>query len=221
MIKTELLKLLENIEDGADINEIILGNDEFKQSVQLDISKVTIDEFKKILEENQTIKGYNQSQIDSAVSKGVASYEEKTLPKKVEEELKKANNKDKTPEQIALEELQQKFNALEAEKTKAEMSSKYTKVLTEKGLNIDLIDFILGADDEATNSNIEKLSGIISAIADSKVAEKIKDTAYNPPTGGGGETKNPWSKENFNLTQQAKILQENPTLAKQLMASAK
>lgn len=32
-------------------------------------------------------------------------------------------------------------------------------------------------------------------------------------------TKNPWSKEHFNLTEQAKILKENPDLAKQYMAS--
>lgn len=31
--------------------------------------------------------------------------------------------------------------------------------------------------------------------------------------------KNPWSKEHFNLTEQGKLLRENPELAKQLMAS--
>ena len=33
--------------------------------------------------------------------------------------------------------------------------------------------------------------------------------------------KNPWSKEHFNLTEQGRILRENPELAKQLIASAK
>ena len=36
------------------------------------------------------------------------------------------------------------------------------------------------------------------------------------PTG-----KNPWSKEHFNLTEQGKILRENPELARQLQAAAK
>ena len=39
--------------------------------------------------------------------------------------------------------------------------------------------------------------------------------------GGTPSTKNPWSKEHFNLTEQGRILRENPELAKQLMASAK
>ena len=34
-------------------------------------------------------------------------------------------------------------------------------------------------------------------------------------------TKNPWSKEHFNLTEQGRILRENPELAVQLQASAK
>lgn len=36
--------------------------------------------------------------------------------------------------------------------------------------------------------------------------------------GGGGTTKNPWSKEHFNLTEQGRILREDPELAKQLQA---
>lgn len=39
--------------------------------------------------------------------------------------------------------------------------------------------------------------------------------------GGGGGQKNPWSREHFNLTEQGRILRENPELAKQLMAAAK
>jgi hypothetical protein len=41
----------------------------------------------------------------------------------------------------------------------------------------------------------------------------------NPPGGGAG-TKNPWDKATWNLTEQGKILRENPTLAAQLRAAA-
>ncbi|MCM1564917.1 MAG: phage scaffolding protein [Dehalobacter sp.] len=44
-----------------------------------------------------------------------------------------------------------------------------------------------------------------------------------PPNYGGGSpgVKNPWKKETFNLTDQGKILRENPELAKQLQAAAR
>ena len=41
----------------------------------------------------------------------------------------------------------------------------------------------------------------------------------NPPGAGGGEA-NPWKAETFNLTNQAKILQENPALAARLKQEA-
>jgi septal ring factor EnvC (AmiA/AmiB activator) len=39
--------------------------------------------------------------------------------------------------------------------------------------------------------------------------------------GGTPSTKNPWSKEHFNLTEQGRILRENPELAAQLQAAVK
>ena len=41
----------------------------------------------------------------------------------------------------------------------------------------------------------------------------------NPPDAGGGDV-NPWKPETFNLTNQAKILQENPSLAARLKQEA-
>lgn len=50
------------------------------------------------------------------------------------------------------------------------------------------------------------------------------DVKGKEPNNIGGSSlgqKNPWSKEHFNLTEQGRIMRENPELAKQLMASAK
>jgi TolA-binding protein len=50
------------------------------------------------------------------------------------------------------------------------------------------------------------------------------DLKGREPNNTGGTppgTKNPWSKEHFNLTEQGRILRENPELAKQLMTAAK
>lgn len=50
-----------------------------------------------------------------------------------------------------------------------------------------------------------------------KGAKPAEGGAPNP---GGAGTKNPWSKEHFNLTEQGRLLREQPDLAKQLMAAA-
>jgi hypothetical protein len=185
MKKSELLELLKDIADDADINETLQGIEGLIKP--LDINSIGLEDFKNVLENNKEAKAYYQSTLDSGIGKGVAAFKEKTLPGIIEEELKKANNKNKTPEQIALEELQAKFEALEKEKARAEMSSKYTKVLTEKGLNADLLDFILGADDETTEKNIETLSNIISSSVSTGIEKEITKDPPMPSKSQGIE----------------------------------
>lgn len=184
MKKVDLLKLLENVTDEQDVNNVILEHEEFKGNV--DLSKLSIDDYKKLVSENETIKGYNQSNIDSAISKAIASHDEKfnkeKLPKILEEELKKRSNEGLTEDQIKLKELEEKLANIENEKIRMERVNKYTKTLTEKGLNPELIDFIMGEDDETINSNIEKITNILNTNVESVVKDKLKASSYTPPT---------------------------------------
>lgn len=186
MLKNELFELLKDIDDNVDINETLQGIEGLIKP--LDITSIGLEDFKNVLENNKEIAAYVQSTIDSKVGKGVASFKEKTLPGIIEEELKKANNKNKTPEQLELEELKAKFEALEKEKAKAEMSTKYTKVLTDKGLSSDLLNFVLGADDETTEKNIETLSNIINASVTSGIEKEFHKDNPIPAKGVGLES---------------------------------
>lgn len=187
MKKTELLKLIESLGDDDNVLETLQGIEGLAKSSELDITKLTIEDFKNILEKNEQIKGYNQSNLDSAISKGVESFKTNKMPSYLQEELKKVNNKDKTPEMIALEEMQQKYNAMEKQIQMKELGSKYSKVLSEKGLPIDLVDYILSdGNEESINSNIEKFSNMFSTVTDSKVNEKLNNNSYVPPKDNGG-----------------------------------
>ena len=131
---------------------------------------------------DRTCDLYSNKAVETARNNAIAKFKEEELPKIIEEELKKVNNKKKTPEQIELEELKAKFEALEKEKTKADMTSKYTKVLTEKGLNTDLINFVLGENDETTTQNIESIEKIINGAVDNGVKNKLSSSSYTPPS---------------------------------------
>lgn len=187
MNKTELLKLIEALGDTDDVMETLKSIEGLSQP--FDITKATIDDYKSMIENNAEIKGYYKSSFDSAVGSAVTNHDKKfneeKLPKIIEEELKKYSNKDKTPEQIKLEELEQKLASMEKEKTKAELSSKYQKILSEKGLPVDLTDYILGdGNEDNINANIEKFSTMFSTITDTKVNEKLMNNSYVPPKDG-------------------------------------
>ena len=179
MLKRDLLELLKDIDDDKEIIEVLQKIDGINKPY-------TLEDFKKQLQENSEVKAYYQSSLDSGIGKGVASFKEKTLPKIIEEEVKKASNKNKTPQELKIEELEQKLAQMEKDRVKAEMSSKYTKVLTEKGLSTDLLDFILGADDETTEKNIDTINNIINNSVSSRVKEKIVENPPIPQESEGG-----------------------------------
>ena len=100
------------------------------------------------------------------------------MPLLVDAEIKKRSNEGKSETEIQLQEMKEQLEKMKAEKLKADMSAKYTKVLSEKGLSTELIDFVLGADDETTTANIDKINSIIGNVANNRVKEKIGESSY-------------------------------------------
>jgi hypothetical protein len=223
--KIDLLKLIESIKDEAEVIDILKEHEEIKSLAKdFDVSNITLENFKKILQDNDTVKGYYQSTLDSGISKGVSSFEknftENKLPKMIDEELRKKSNEGLTEEQIQLRELQKQIEDMQKEKTRAELTTKYTKELNEKKLPTELVDFVIADNEEVINENIGKFEIMIKSCVDSMVQEKLKGGEYVPPKGTTTEIKNPWKTGQINLTEQARILKENSALASTLKASA-
>jgi len=71
----------------------------------------------------------------------------------------------------------------------------------------------------ATTANVDALSKLFQQAVEMAVTEKLKG---KPPGKGmeqGDDFKNPFSKKHWNLTEQGKLLQTDPELAKRLMAA--
>ncbi|WP_294405296.1 DUF4355 domain-containing protein [uncultured Clostridium sp.] len=180
MIKSELIKRLENIAEDADVDEAIKAMDEYKATI--DYSKLTTDEYKKILEENPVIKAYQQSQFDSAVGSAVTKHDDKfkkeKLPGLIEEAVKAKINENLTPEQIEIKELKEKMAKMEADKEKAEKLNTNTQLLKDKNLPIELAKYINSDED------ISEFENIISAAIQKGIDEKLGAHDETPPKGG-------------------------------------
>lgn len=182
MKKADLLKLVEQLADDGDINEIILGTDEFKGLGKVDLSKLTVDDFTKLITENATIKGYNQSAIDSAVSKGVETFKGGKMLEEINKAVEEAKNGKKSPEQEALEKLQKQFDDSQSELQKERTIGKYTKVLKDKNLPVEMVNYLLGDGKEETiDKNIENFTSIFNGALDNGVKSKLGSNAYTPP----------------------------------------
>lgn len=186
MKKIDLLKLIEGLEDETDVLDTLKEQEEIKGLIKpFDVEKITLEDFKKVITENKEIKGYYTSEKDRAVTKGIETFKSNNLQKLIDEELKKKSNEGLSEEAIQLKELQAKFEALEKEKTISELKGKYTKLLVEKGLNAELIDFVFNEDEEIFNSNVDKINSIIENSINAKTNEILNNNEYIPPSNGG------------------------------------
>lgn len=182
MKKSELLKLIETIADDGDINEVILGADEFKELGKVDLSKLSTDEFKNLLTTNEAIKGYMTFHDDSIRSSAVETFKSGKMKELIDKAVEEAKNGKKTPEQERIEELEKQFAESQAQIQRQNTINKYTGVLKEKGLPTELVDFVYGDGKEETiDKNIETLGTVFTSAIDSGVKSKLGTSSYVPP----------------------------------------
>ncbi|MCD2345809.1 DUF4355 domain-containing protein [Clostridium guangxiense] len=218
MKKSELIKLIETLKDDDDIDEAVSKSDLGKA---LASSGLTLDAFKSKVENDKDFKAYMDSEKDKHSKKSFETWKTNHLQELVLEEYKK-QHPEADPKDTELANMKAEIEQMKKEKLKETLTNKALKIATEKNLPVDLIDFVIGTDEETTKQNLDTLVAIFSKHDETLKAQILKDNTYIPPTGGGADTtQNPWSKEHYNLTMQGKLLRENPELAKKYMAEAK
>lgn len=181
MLKSELLALVNDIDENADIDEIILGNGFAKPITD-------VEGLNKLLESDKSLQGL----FDKKVTTGIENFKKNGMQKLIEAEVLKRTGKNETPEQKEIRELKERLDKADKEKAKAEMISKYKDVLAEKKIPSNMIDFLLAQDDETTGANIELFENSMKQYIDAGVKAKLGDSEYVPPTSGGQTGKVTW-----------------------------
>ncbi|WP_059050841.1 DUF4355 domain-containing protein [Paenibacillus senegalimassiliensis] len=166
-----------------------------------------------------------QARIDALIAKTIAKERSKAeadveKAKTEAEKLAKMNADQKA--EYERQQREAKLTEREAEITKRELRASALETLAEKGLPKGLADILNYTDADSTKESLDAVETAFRAAVEAGVNERLKG---NPPGGGGGSKGggqvNPWKQETFNLTEQGRILRENPELAKQLIAAAK
>jgi uncharacterized protein YdaU (DUF1376 family) len=155
---------------------------------------------------------------------------EKIISKRLERERKKAEEEKAEAERLAKMSAEERAKA-EFEKREAKLNEREESIkrkslevdmiteLAKRELNSDCIRFLKSENEETYIDCIDSLEKLINAEAERKVQKRLT-MGHVPPAASKTTIKNPWSREHLNLTEQAKIYRENPTLAEQLKASA-
>lgn len=188
MLKKELLELLKDIPEDGDITETIQNVEGLIKP--LDLSKITIEQYKEILEKNETIKGYNTSVEDGIRSKAVEHYKankgKQAIDNAVAEALKNAKNEGLTPEQLEVKQLKEQLAEMQKQQKLNEVKSNYSNVFAEKKLDTRLLDLLnLDRESEAIDKDIATLEEVINSLVSNKVDETFKGSSTEPQ---GNET---------------------------------
>lgn len=183
MKKSELTKLIESLGDDAEVDETISKSDLGKV---LASSGLTLDAFKEKVEKDADFKSFMDSEKDKHSTKSLETWKTNNLQKEIDAEIKK-RYPDKDPKDKALEDLKAKMEKMEAESLKKDLTNKALKTMTEKKLPADLVNFIVGSDEDTTNKNLETLEKIFNQHDESIKTEILKNYTYKPGGQGGAE----------------------------------
>lgn len=129
------------------------------------------------------------------------------------EERAKAEQED---QQKAIKEQQAELN-----RQMREFSTK--NMLLDKGISVDLLPLVMGADDDETSRRLD----LLKQYRDKEVqaaTEKLMSGKKTPSAGNGGAgvsmNDNPWSDQAWNMTKQQEIFTTDPEKARQMIAQA-
>lgn len=186
MKKSELLKLLEGIDDEGSVDEVLSKSDFAKSLID---GGLTLDAFKEKIANDKSFKSFMDSENDKYYSKALETWKSNNLQTIINDEVLKATGKKKTPEQIQIEELQKKFEAQEKENTRLKNESTVKSMLSEAGFDPSKALEFFNIDDM---ENMETRIGNFKALIDEKTQAGIKDAiasgSYTPPgENGSGE----------------------------------
>lgn len=150
--------------------------------------QITLEAVQSFINDDDSGKKWLQSLTDTRVTDAIKTYENKTLPKKIEDEIAKRFPAE-TEDQKQLRNLKQQFERLEAEKQTETLKNKALSIATEKGLPTKLVDYFIGSDEETTITGLGVLEEVFSLAVQQAVEEKFKQGGRDPkPPGEPGKS---------------------------------
>lgn len=190
-----------SIENFGEVQEYLKANNVDGNEVKtyLDSLKVevqpTLEVFKGLANTNVDFKSYMDSEKDKHSAKNMETWKTNNLNKLVDDEVTKrfpkADPKDvefakyKSDQEKANAETKAMIAKMQADSTHKDLANKALQFASEKKLPADLIGYFIGADQETTDKNLEKLMATMAKHDEAIKTEFAKTNSYTPPDDKG------------------------------------
>lgn len=172
----------------------------------------------------ETIERIVQSRVDKLMAP------ERKKSAENEKKYKALQKQLMTADEVKQAEIAEKEQALAAREKELQdrLNREFAqKALREAGLDdgsesaFALADFVMGEDEDEIKGKVKTFKGLFDKMVAAEVDKRFKAAGYTPKHGTNlNGVKNPWMKDQWNITEQMKIESTNPEEAAKLMAAA-
>jgi len=169
----EITTYLEANKENEDVKTYL---NSFKVEVQ-----PTLEVFKGKLNDAD-FKSFMDSERDKHSTKSLETWKANNLDTLVSAKVKELYP-EADPKDIALNKLQAQLDKMQSDSARKDLTNKTLKQFQDAKLPSELVDFMVGADEEQTNKNVEALTKLFAAHDEKIRTEFAKSNSYTPPNG--------------------------------------
>jgi hypothetical protein len=185
MLKKELLKLIEKIDDEGSIDEVLSESDFAKSLLQ---SGLTLNAFKEKMKTDKEFKAFMDSENDKYHSKALKTWQDNNLEKALEPFIKeKYPDLITDPVQKKVLELEKQLADEKASNARKDLLTQAMKYAADKKLPASVVERCLGEDFDKTKEVIDSIADDWSKGLEAIATEKMKQSSYIPGNGADGK----------------------------------
>ncbi len=153
------------------------------------LNPLTVARVQEYIDKMPEGKSWADSVKDKHLQKGLETWKANNLESLLNDEIKK-RFPEKDEKELEVEKLRAEIEKMKQEKLRETLTNKAIKIATEKNLPIELVDFFIGADEQATVSNVKVLEDTFGQYVQKMVEQRLKGDGYVPPKDNDGRQSN-------------------------------
>ncbi|KAF6616190.1 DUF4355 domain-containing protein [Paenibacillus polymyxa] len=175
-----------NLEQMKQLIEENQMNEEWQTYLQ-GLNPYNVEGIEQYIQSNKDAKSWFDSTVDKRSAKSLETWKINHLEDLLNAEIKKRFPA-KDEKDIEVEKLRAEVENMKLEKQRERLTSQAIKIASEKKLPLPLVDFFIGADEEATIANLAMLEQSLQQAIQHQVEQRLKGDGYTPPAGSTGST---------------------------------
>ncbi|MGN8231287.1 DUF4355 domain-containing protein [Paenibacillus polymyxa] len=168
-----------NLEQIKQLIEENQTNEEWQTCLQ-GLNPYSVEGMEQYIQSNQQAKSWFDSTVDKRSAKSLETWKANHLESAVDAEIKK-RFPTKDEKEMEVEKLRAEVENMKLEKQRERLTSQAIKIASEKKLPLPLVDFFIGADEEATTANLAMLEQSLQLAIQQQVEQRLKGEGYTPP----------------------------------------